>query len=477
MPEDKRLHAPGARRFFDALEAVPHLDADTDEELDLFVCDLLSNADKVEFEERIQRDPVLAAEVRRRKADIDAYLDPGQLSELTDQIVKAVFARVPGHPLGSVSEKSATGRSSRLPADKTRSVFGPGWKLPTWLPVAAAFVVFIAIAAVIVNRGAHKRESQDLVRGHAPSDATIIAAERSSPAMHESPAPNNAPDSLSDAMIVSTRLPTPAVHSSPADNNALSALVAAAGIAAITAPEILSNDDTTNAESDAAALEMFQRAAVIAEMYRSISGTHTQDATRTYSVSGVDGNDMLNVRSHPSEKSSIVARLRNGSSGIQIDRRTVQNSGDDWVPITAPGAKGWVRPKYLSPTGHVETPDEKRRRLAGRLGIALALKLGTRPAADDDSGDSLMKAFGTLAADALIESTVKEAFPDQPLVRQQVLMATKALFEGDLTLIATEEENRKQEMIAWLQRRSPSAAQNAEIIDFLYEVYQGGHSS
>jgi hypothetical protein len=70
---------------------------------------------------------------------------------------------------------------------------------------------------------------------------------------------------------------------------------------------------------------------------------------RTYYVVGIEEGDTLNVRSSPGEKSSIVARLRNNTSGIRIIGKPVMNGTDDWVPIVAPGVKGWVRPKFLSP--------------------------------------------------------------------------------------------------------------------------------
>jgi hypothetical protein len=411
--------------------------------LDLFVCDLLSDEDKSAFADRIRKDPVLATEVEQRKEEVDAHLNPEQLNKITGKVIDAI------------------------------SVFRPRRKLPAWLAIAAAFIVLIGIVAVIVNRGERKRESQSLAVSNLPSDGTIATIKLPTPATQESPMVSGAPF---DAAIAMTKLATPVAHESPAHGSELKWVNIAALLCSAV---ILSSEfyDVPKTESDVAAIEMDRRAAMIAEMHRSTTAeARTQGAARAYSVIGVADNGTLNVRSRPSEKSKIVAQLRNGTSGIQIDRRTVRNRSDDWVRITAAGARGWVRPKYLSPTGHLETPDEKRRRLASRLGIALALKIGTLPAAGDDSSVNFMKALGSLSADVLIESTVNEAFPDQPLVRQQVLVATKALFEGDLTLIAAGEENRKQEMIAWLQRRSPGAAQNAEIIDFLYEVYRKGHS-
>ena len=73
-----------------------------------------------------------------------------------------------------------------------------------------------------------------------------------------------------------------------------------------------------------------------------------QERPQTSYVIGVAENDTLTVRSRPSERSSIVARLRNGASGIQVVGQAIKNGNDDWVPIIVSGIKGWVRPKYLS---------------------------------------------------------------------------------------------------------------------------------
>jgi hypothetical protein len=76
-------------------------------------------------------------------------------------------------------------------------------------------------------------------------------------------------------------------------------------------------------------------------------GPQAQELPQTYSVIAPK-NDTLSVRSRPSERSSIIARLRNGTTGVQVVGQTVMNGSDDWVPIVVSGIKGWVRPKYLS---------------------------------------------------------------------------------------------------------------------------------
>lgn len=78
-------------------------------------------------------------------------------------------------------------------------------------------------------------------------------------------------------------------------------------------------------------------------------GIRAQDGPEKYAVVGIEDGDTLNVRSRPNESSSIVTKLRNGYGGITIRGEVVWNGGDDWVPILFSNAKGWVRPKYLSP--------------------------------------------------------------------------------------------------------------------------------
>lgn len=77
---------------------------------------------------------------------------------------------------------------------------------------------------------------------------------------------------------------------------------------------------------------------------------HSQERSRTYSIAGVADNDTLSVRSRPSEKASIVAKLRNGTTGIHVVGQSIRNGADDWVPIVVSGVRGWVRPKFLSST-------------------------------------------------------------------------------------------------------------------------------
>jgi hypothetical protein len=80
-----------------------------------------------------------------------------------------------------------------------------------------------------------------------------------------------------------------------------------------------------------------------------IEGTPEGEA-ETYYVVGIAQNDRLKVRSSPSQKSRVVATLRNGDGGIIVTGRIVMNGTDDWIPIVSSGFEGWVRPKFLSPS-------------------------------------------------------------------------------------------------------------------------------
>lgn len=74
---------------------------------------------------------------------------------------------------------------------------------------------------------------------------------------------------------------------------------------------------------------------------------YAEEQPATYVVVGVAKSDTLKVRSGPGEKFAEVARLANGTPGVQITGPPVMNGKDDWVPIITPDVEGWVRPRYL----------------------------------------------------------------------------------------------------------------------------------
>ncbi len=78
-----------------------------------------------------------------------------------------------------------------------------------------------------------------------------------------------------------------------------------------------------------------------------VSDVYAQ-APKTYAITGIAADDTLTIRSGPGMTFPVVARLANGTSGIQIRGESVMNGSDDWVPISFPSGKGWTRSKYLT---------------------------------------------------------------------------------------------------------------------------------
>jgi outer membrane protein OmpA-like peptidoglycan-associated protein len=183
MTENRHFSADGKGRLFTAVEATPFIDADTDEEVDLFVCDLLSDGDKAEFEERIRENPALAAELEQRRGHFKADQNAANLDQITYNALKAIDASIAGSNLAIVPDQSPPDQKMRSRSDETRSVFHSGWKLPTWLPLAAAFVALIGIGVVIYNRGEYKGKDQDvalnssLTPSTSPNEATVMRAQ------------------------------------------------------------------------------------------------------------------------------------------------------------------------------------------------------------------------------------------------------------------------------------------------------------
>lgn len=90
---------------------------------------------------------------------------------------------------------------------------------------------------------------------------------------------------------------------------------------------------------------------------------HSQQDNATYTVTGIEPNDVLRVRAGPGSTFEEVGTLVNGTTGIYIDGTPMFNSGGrisnqepppnisatKWVPILfPPGKAGWIRPKYLT---------------------------------------------------------------------------------------------------------------------------------
>ena len=69
----------------------------------------------------------------------------------------------------------------------------------------------------------------------------------------------------------------------------------------------------------------------------------------TYIVAGVADGDYLNVHSGPGMNNKVVARLVNGSGGVQIVGPTVMNGPTPWVQIRFGERTGWVTRSFLKP--------------------------------------------------------------------------------------------------------------------------------
>lgn len=71
-----------------------------------------------------------------------------------------------------------------------------------------------------------------------------------------------------------------------------------------------------------------------------------------YSVAGVSGGDVLNVRSGPSMDHPVIGGLPNGAE-VEVTAR----SGDVWARILHGEGNGWVAVRYLQAQNAVETPE------------------------------------------------------------------------------------------------------------------------
>lgn len=79
----------------------------------------------------------------------------------------------------------------------------------------------------------------------------------------------------------------------------------------------------------------------------------TKFADPTYQVARVQDDDVLNIRSGPSEYHAAVGAIPPSGRGVKI----VGECEDDWCPVVHGRAKGWVNSYYLTPEG----PTDKKR--------------------------------------------------------------------------------------------------------------------
>jgi hypothetical protein len=73
-------------------------------------------------------------------------------------------------------------------------------------------------------------------------------------------------------------------------------------------------------------------------------GARARIGTPSYRVTGVAGNDVLNIRSAPSADRPIVGTIPPSGRGIRI----VDRCDGQWCPIEYGGIRGWVNRRYLT---------------------------------------------------------------------------------------------------------------------------------
>ncbi len=63
-------------------------------------------------------------------------------------------------------------------------------------------------------------------------------------------------------------------------------------------------------------------------------------------VSGVDENDVLNIRAEPDANARLVGTLGANEENVRVTAQSAETL--DWIHIEANGARGWVNASYLS---------------------------------------------------------------------------------------------------------------------------------
>lgn len=76
--------------------------------------------------------------------------------------------------------------------------------------------------------------------------------------------------------------------------------------------------------------------------------SHVAVAARTFTVSGVPQNDVLNLRTGPGTASDVVAHIPPGGSAIMLTGQENRSGRTTWVEVNWQGMHGWVNKRYLS---------------------------------------------------------------------------------------------------------------------------------
>lgn len=186
-----------------------------------------------------------------------------------------------------------------------------------------------------------------------------------------------------------------------------------------------------------------------------------EEEAKTYYVVGIARNDSLKVRSSPSQKSRIVATLRNGDGGITITGRIVMNGADDWIPIEGSGFEGWVRPKFLSPgRDHLARPRSAPTR-SGLIGeLLLDCQNQLIPIVNLLENGRALRALGDLCPDST------------PSQRSTVRRALHMMIDDDF--LSSVKENGIASMAPGIKaiavRRDPTLLESSCLLDVIDEA-------
>jgi hypothetical protein len=71
--------------------------------------------------------------------------------------------------------------------------------------------------------------------------------------------------------------------------------------------------------------------------------------TKTYRVTGVQSNDVLNMRPKPGNLKIIVGKIPPNGNGIEMVGGTRRVGKSLWVLISYKGKRGWVNSKFITP--------------------------------------------------------------------------------------------------------------------------------
>lgn len=107
--------------------------------------------------------------------------------------------------------------------------------------------------------------------------------------------------------------------------------------------------DAAEAKQTANALKAAENMDAPAPDPRTANSKITPDgaSVETFSVTGIEKGDFLNVRTGPGMNFPTLMKLQNGHRGLRIEGRPVMNGSTEWVKVSMKEGVGWIRTKYL----------------------------------------------------------------------------------------------------------------------------------